>query len=205
MTRSVRRRVVTYSFSASVLRDDLKRQVEAFRNSRADPPTRQEFVFGIMGLGNETVAPDRIAALADTWVRSGVHFCPTLSVVEKLFPVDTPETTRRAKAGLTAVGGHFAQELSARGVKLLVGQDYIDPDGAFKEMEFLARAGVSPLEILRGATLYPAQFLGVADRFGTLDRGKTADILIRDANPLERIENVRSTWRVIYNGKALSR
>ena len=90
-------------------------------------------------------------------------------------------------------------------MKLLVGQDYIDPDGTFTEMEFLARAGVSPLEILRGATLYPAQFLGVADRFGTLDRGKTADILILDADPLERIENVRSVWRVIYNGKVLSR
>lgn len=190
---------------SAVLRDDLRREIEAFKHSGANAQARQAFVQRIMGLGNESVAPDRLAALADQWAQTGIYFCPTLSVVELLYASDTTERARRAAAGLTAVGDRFARELSVRGVKLLVGQDYIDPERTFKEMEYLARAGVSPVEILRGATLYPAQFLGVTDRYGTLDRGKTADILILDADPLERIENVRSMWRVIYNGKPLSR
>lgn len=195
----------SHALWSAVLRDDLKREIEAFKNSGATAQARQEFVQRIMGLGNESVAPERLAALVDKWARSDTYFCPTLSVVELLYAGDTAERARRAAAGLRAVGGRFARELSVRGVKLLVGQDYIDPERTFKEMEYLARAGVRPVEILRGATLYPAQFLGMEDRLGTLDRAKTADILILDADPLERIENVRSTWRVIYKGKVLSR
>jgi cytosine/adenosine deaminase-related metal-dependent hydrolase len=60
-----------------------------------------------------------------------------------------------------------------------------------------------PVEILRGATLYAAQSLDLADEFGTIEPGKTADVLILDANPLERIENIRSVWRVVYDGRVL--
>ena len=84
---------------------------------------------------------------------------------------------------------------------MLVGQDNFEPDETWKEMDALAAAGVSPLEILRGATLYPAQFLDLEDSAGTITRGKRADLVILEANPLERIQNIRSVWRVVYRGR----
>ena len=86
-------------------------------------------------------------------------------------------------------------------MKLLVGQDFIQPDETFAEMELLAAAGVRPIDVLRAATLYPAQFLGLEDSVGTIARGKRADIVILDANPLARMQNIRSVWRVVHDGK----
>ena len=67
--------------------------------------------------------------------------------------------------------------------------------------DLLASAGVSPVEILRGATIYPARWLGVDSIVGTLEPGKQADILILEANPLDRITNIRSAWAVVHDGK----
>jgi imidazolonepropionase-like amidohydrolase len=60
---------------------------------------------------------------------------------------------------------------------------------------------VSPIEILRGATVYPARWLGVDGTVGTLEPGKRADVLILEANSLERITNIRSAWAVVHDGK----
>jgi imidazolonepropionase-like amidohydrolase len=83
---------------------------------------------------------------------------------------------------------------------VLVAQDFIDPEGTLREMQALERAGLTSVEILRGATLHPAEWLGVGDRFGTLEPGKTADILIVDGDPFERLENIGAAWRVVYDG-----
>lgn len=189
---------------SGVLREDLQREVDAFMTPGVDYAAGEELLLRIMSLGESSVAPKRLAALAERWARTGTYFCPTLRQAESNLAGDPPEKMRRPFEGLLAVGRLFVRDLSAHGVKVLVGQDQVEPDGTLKEMEALARAGVSPLEILREATLYPAQWLGVEDRSGTLDQGKRADILILEANPLERIENIRSWWRVVYAGQVLS-
>ncbi len=57
-----------------------------------------------------------------------------------------------------------------------------------------ARAyGLSPADALKAVTLYPAQILGVADRLGSLEVGKLANLFVADGDPLEpstRIEQV---------------
>lgn len=187
-----------------VLRADLEREVDEFMTSRADYAEGEDLMRRIMAMGVQSIDPDRLAALADRWADSGTWFCPTLHLAENAVAGDPPEAYRLPFEGRLAVTRLVVRELSERGVKLLTGQDGPgDPDGTFEEMEALARAGVSPVEILRGATLYAAQSLDLADEFGTIERGKTADILILDADPLERIENIRSVWRVVYDGRVL--
>ena len=181
-----------------VLREDLDREVQRMGGTAADSGALQ---FRIMALGEASMSRQRLAVLADRWARSGVYFCPTLISAKRSLERNPPEDARRAFEGRLAVSKVFVRELSARGVKLLVGQDFIEPGGTFAEMELLADAGVRPIEVLRGATLYPAQFLGLADSVGTIARGKRADIVILDANPLARMDNIRSVWRVIHDGK----
>jgi imidazolonepropionase-like amidohydrolase len=68
-------------------------------------------------------------------------------------------------------------------------------------MVYLEEIGLSQSEIIKGATIYPARWLGVADKLGSISRNKKANILILDKNPLEDIQNIRSTRAVLLNGE----
>lgn len=85
-----------------------------------------------------------------------------------------------------------------------VGTEYIYPGFSLHdELELLVEAGLSPMEALRAATRNPAKFLGMLDRLGTVERGKLADLVLLDANPLEQISNTRRIYAVVLNGKFL--
>jgi imidazolonepropionase-like amidohydrolase/Tol biopolymer transport system component len=92
------------------------------------------------------------------------------------------------------------------GVKLLAGTDVpVCPEcftGASLhwELELFVRAGLTPLGVLRIATLDAATTVGAEDDLGSIEVGKLADIVLLDANPLEDIKNTQNIWRVIKGG-----
>jgi imidazolonepropionase-like amidohydrolase len=59
------------------------------------------------------------------------------------------------------------------------------------------------MEALQTATRNPAEFLGKLDRLGTVERGKIADLLLLDANPLEEIGNTKKIAVVFIAGRAI--
>ena len=73
------------------------------------------------------------------------------------------------------------------------------------ELEMLVRAGLSPLEALRSATLRPAEFFGLASEMGTVEEGRLADLVLLSKNPLDDISNTRSVEGVVSKGVFLSR
>lgn len=88
------------------------------------------------------------------------------------------------------------------GVKIMAGTD-LPPDGLtlHRELELLVEAGLSTMEALQAATRNPAEFLGRLGSLGTVERGKIADLVLLDANPLEDIRNTRKIHAVIVGGK----
>ncbi len=99
----------------------------------------------------------------------------------------------------------FTEEFIKHKVKILVGHDGVRPDLLFNEMKKkLRKCGLSELEIIRGATIYPAQWLGVEDRYGSISPGVLANLSILDNNPLEDITNFESPCMVIMNGRVVS-
>jgi imidazolonepropionase-like amidohydrolase len=54
--------------------------------------------------------------------------------------------------------------------------------------------GLSPEEALKGLTLYPAQIFGVADRLGSLEVDKLADVVVFDGDPLEDLSKVEMVF-----------
>ena len=62
------------------------------------------------------------------------------------------------------------------------------------------KAGMDPFEALRAITINPAEHIGVADRVGSLEEGKDADIVLTDGNPFEVSTCVQ---RVLINGKTV--
>jgi imidazolonepropionase-like amidohydrolase len=73
--------------------------------------------------------------------------------------------------------------------------------GLHEELRLLTRAGLSPFEALKAATLEPARFLGLADSLGTIAVGKVADLVLLTANPLLDIRNSSRTAFVVSNGR----
>lgn len=73
------------------------------------------------------------------------------------------------------------------------------------ELTLLVEAGFTPLEALRAATLNPALFLGLSDSLGTIDAGKTANLVLLEANPLQDIRNTKRIVAVIVEGRCLDR
>ena len=97
------------------------------------------------------------------------------------------------------------------GVPFLAGTDtppgvYVFPGFSLhQELQRFVAAGFTPLEALQTATLNPAKFMGMSDRLGTIEKGKLADMVLLDANPLEDIRNSQKIAGVVANGRYLSR
>ena len=61
------------------------------------------------------------------------------------------------------------------------------------------------MEALQTATLNPAKFLGRENELGTIEKGKVADLVLLDANPLDDIRNTQKIAGVVANGRYFSR
>ena len=92
------------------------------------------------------------------------------------------------------------------GVNILVGTDYIVAGAdVHRELEQLVLAGLTPAEALHAATLAPAEYFGLEDRQGRVAVGKTADLLLLDANPLADIRHTQRIAAVLFNGNLYDR
>jgi imidazolonepropionase-like amidohydrolase len=87
------------------------------------------------------------------------------------------------------------------------GQMPVSPGSSLIEkLESLVRdAGVSTADALAAATLRSAEVHGLSGSLGSIEAGKTADIVILDRNPLADISNLRSIDAVVFRGEMLTR
>jgi Amidohydrolase family len=98
----------------------------------------------------------------------------------------------------------IVRDLYRAGVGLLAGTDG-PPFWLVDELEMFVKAGLTPVEALKTATINPAIFLGRESDFGSIDQGRLADLVLLEANPLQDIGSLRRIHAVIFNGKPYSR
>ena len=92
-------------------------------------------------------------------------------------------------------GGRVTTGTDAGFIYELYGFSYV------RELELLREAGFHPLEVIRSATLYGAQALGMEKEIGSVEAGKLADFVIVDANPLENLQVLYGTCAIVLNEK----
>jgi imidazolonepropionase-like amidohydrolase len=103
-----------------------------------------------------------------------------------------------------AIQARNLAKLNAAGVRITMGTDGNRAWGPHEEMEDMALAGMTPMQVIVAATRNGAEFLRIADA-GTLQPGKSADFIVLDANPLDNITNTRRISSVVLRGMTLDR
>jgi hypothetical protein len=178
---------------------------------RKEPPPltnmRAAFTRGLL----ESYDPQKAATLISRFKTNGTWQCPTLVVLHTLWTDNdahyTQEDLRSAEL-LIAKETSLVPMMQQAGVGLLAGTD-LPPnakDGTIHdELVALVRAGLAPMQALQSATRNPAEFLGTLGRNGTIETGKTADLVLLDANPLDDIHNTRRISVVIVHGRPVPR
>jgi imidazolonepropionase-like amidohydrolase len=97
------------------------------------------------------------------------------------------------------------RQLRESGVTLLVGTDSGIPlnfhfDSTWRELETMVELGMPPMDAIRAATYWPAQFLKQPD-LGTIAVGKLADVIVVDGDPLTDMTSLRHVVHVVKDGK----
>jgi imidazolonepropionase-like amidohydrolase len=92
------------------------------------------------------------------------------------------------------------------GVLITTGSDYPNPWvipglSLHQEMHLMLACGISPIEVIRIATLNGAKALGIDDQIGSISEGKQADILFVNSSPIIDIKNTMDVFMVINDGK----
>ncbi|HZB44471.1 MAG TPA: amidohydrolase family protein [Pyrinomonadaceae bacterium] len=126
--------------------------------------------------------------------------------VSKRLRQDPPSEARRRE--YVRVRNLLVKEIHAAGGKIMAGSD--TPEWYLlygwtlhRELRSLVEAGLSPYAALEAATRNPAEYLKATDHIGTVARGKRADLVLLEANPLDSIANTERRAGVMSRGRWL--
>jgi imidazolonepropionase-like amidohydrolase len=145
----------------------------------------------------------RVQPLLELIAQRGTFISPTLAVFEKQAG-DKGATETHVRAFNQML--KFTGMVKRAGGRVVVGSHSSVPHAergwAYqRELELLVAAGLSPMEALVAGTMENARFFRIADRLGSVEVGKLADLVLIDGDPLKDIAAMRRIKRVMLNGK----
>jgi imidazolonepropionase-like amidohydrolase len=101
------------------------------------------------------------------------------------------------------------KKLSDGGVRIAFGTDsggaaerfFIQGYSEHREMDLMVQSGLTPMQVIQSFSKGASEALGIDKEFGTLAKGKVADLLVLEKNPLDNIANMRSIQTIYLGGK----
>ena len=146
--------------------------------------------------------------IMDLMISKGTYYVPTISAGEFVAAkskIDNyfPEIVRPKAASVGPQIGATFKKAHERGVKIAFGTDAgVQPHGTNSdEFVYMVQYGMSPMKAIKSATINTAMLLGINDDLGSIDIGKTADIIAVKGNPILDIENIKNIRFVMKEGK----
>ena len=104
---------------------------------------------------------------------------------------------------MTPIAQENVRKIHAAGGVVACGTDQSSGPAVHRELELLAAAGIAPLDVIRIATYNSAIFLGKADRLGSVQAGRLADLVLLGADPAVSVDNVKTIALVMKNGEII--
>lgn len=150
-------------------------------------------------------APE-LARLFDSMAARGVILDATLSAY-----APPPDAAPQPGACDDAVGGAITRQAHRAGVAVAAGTDFVEPASEhwpelFRELHQLVdRAGMSPAEAIRAATLVGARAAGQERDIGSIEPGKLADMVVLEKDPLACVDHLESIVMTIKRGHVFPR
>ena len=145
--------------------------------------------------------------LMELMKKSGTHYVPTISAGKWVYeqaqkPGVYPDVVRdKALAIGPQIQKTFAEAYRA-GVRVMFGTDAgVFPHGQnAREFQYMVEAGMPAMEAIQAATIVPARFLKIDDRLGSVETGKTADLIAVAGDPLADITLLQRVSFVMKDG-----
>ena len=193
-------RVTAHIFSLEDAKGLLKAGIDSFAHGIRDRDMDDEAIGLLKARPNFVLIPnmpDRGVATDYSWLRGSIPDA-------ELQKIQAGSTDRPQAAATWAIQGRNLKKMSDAGVKITVGTDGNTPWAPHVEMADMVAAGMTPSQVIIAATKNGAEFLRMPDT-GTIEAGKTADLLLLDANPLDAITNTRKISAVYLRGVAVQR
>jgi imidazolonepropionase-like amidohydrolase len=145
--------------------------------------------------------------MMDRMVRQGTYWCPTLYVGAYV-------AEGRAAAGapiwktMVELARQAFPKAVRKGVRISYGTDaggYAWSENQAKELSYMVRYGMSPMQAIQSATSVAAALLGEQDRLGALEPGKLADIVAVAGDPLKDVAELERVRFVMKGGVIVKR
>ena len=149
------------------------------------------------------LASPRVKNVLDLIVKQGTFVSATLAVFEKRNgDRDTTEMHVRSFANMLKFVGLAKQA----GARIVAGSHSSVPHAergwAYqRELELLVASGLTPMQAIVAATTEQARFFRIAERLGSIEAGKLADLILVEGDPSQDITAMRRIKRVMLNGK----
>jgi hypothetical protein len=220
--------LINILLACSTREDELRAERLA---TMADPALSGEARLRLIAFPNpeglfDTYSEEKAAALFAKFTKNGTWQTPTLVLLDAF--LRRPEAARKQfymknlttadfdalLARIRALLVRYQKlvgDMHRAGVPILAGTDssaftpILPGVGLHEELALLVDSGLTPMEALQSATRNPAMYFGQLAALGTIEPGKSADLVLLDADPLKDIHNTQKIHAVVMRGRYFPR
>jgi imidazolonepropionase-like amidohydrolase len=157
---------------------------------------------GVHSIEHATLMDEEAAAMMK---QQGVFMVPTLSALATTaacrLGCGTPESVLDKAKSMTKRHQVSFKKALRDGIQIAMGTDAGTPFNFHgenaQELERMVALGMSPMQAILASTSAAACLIGIQDQVGTIEKGKLADLLLFEGNPLRRIDLLRDRDRIV--------
>jgi imidazolonepropionase-like amidohydrolase len=199
--------VVAHAGAASAIRQALEAGVRSFEHAyQLDDATAAE-----MARRRVFLTPTLCVTRCPEWMADHNFSKWQIERAMEVGPAHLASIQTAFRNGLPPAGaaGREGPDPEGPGITFVAGTDY--PPGepiedtvvAVREMEFMAGAGLSPVQALQAGTVNAARLIKLADQLGAVEPGYVADLIVADADPASDVSALRSIPFVMQGGRVV--